>query len=438
MLMLRELSREVAAPSPAKSYGRILSVRGAALLARIPHAALGDLCYVQCRGSHEIPAQVVAFNEDTITLAPFGEIQGLTPGAIVTNTSQAPRIRIPSEPLGSVLSPLGEQLTAPTAVGRQIELTLMRPPPPALERRPIRELMPTGVKSIDLLCSLAYGQRVGLFAGAGVGKSTLLGMIARNAAVDVTVVGLVGERGREVREFIDDCLGPEGLKRAVVVVATSDESPSRRMLAPMTATAIAEHYREQGKRVLLLLDSLTRTARAIREVTLAAGEVPVRQGYTPSVYTELPKLLERSGNSARGSMTAIYTVLTDGETQNDPLAEEVKSILDGHLVLRKEIAQQGIRPALDLTESVSRLMARLHSSDALSQRQELLKILARLKRDKDIVLLGGTPDPELKAMLALEPQLTQLLNQSPETRITIQQAEQELQSLLSKYVDLRK
>jgi type III secretion protein N (ATPase) len=227
----------------------------------------------------------------------------------------------------------------------------------------IEKALITGVRSIDAFCTLGQGQRIGIFASAGVGKSTLLAMMARRAAADVIVVALVGERGREVREFVEDTLGFEGMERSIVVVATSDESSIVRQTAPFTATAIAEHFSEQGKNVLLIVDSLTRTARALRETSLAAGELPVRHGYTSSVYIQLPKLLERAGRSGNGSITALYTVLTNEEDDIDPLADEIKSLLDGHLVLRRELAARGVLPALDVTASVSRLFTRLHDSN---------------------------------------------------------------------------
>jgi type III secretion protein N (ATPase) len=264
------------------------------------------------------------------------------------------------------------------------------------------------------------GQRIGLFAPAGVGKSTLLGLLARNAAVDRVVIALVGERGREVQEFLEESLGPEGRARSVVVVSTSDESSLRRFAAAQTATAIAESYRAAGKRVLLLVDSLTRASRALREIGLAAGELPVRQGYTPSVFTELPRLLERPGLTKSGSITALYTVLTASEQESDPLAEEIKSILDGHLILSEQVAQSGVRPALDIVRSISRLSNQIWESSERGAEQRraverCVQIVAQVRRERDLLLLGGTPDRALQAAITADAAIRALLNQRKES-----------------------
>jgi type III secretion protein N (ATPase) len=272
--------------------------------------------------------------------------------------------------------------------------------------------MPTGIRAIDGFCTLAYGQRIGLFAPAGVGKSTLLGAMARGAAVDVVVAALVGERGREVNEFITDVLGPEGQKRAIVVVSTGDEPPLRRAYAPRTATAIAEYHRSHGRRVLLLVDSLTRAARALREIGLAAGEIPVRHGFTPSVYAELPRLLERAGTDEHGSITAIYTVLTHEEAESDPLGDEIKSLLDGHIVLSSRAFRRGRRPAIDIPRSISRLAHRVRTESLNAAVMTCAAALERLERDRDVVLFGGQPDAALSAALRLEGELEKFLSQS--------------------------
>ncbi len=395
--------------------GSLSAVRSNLAFARIPLAAVGDLCFIDRRSSPPLPAQVISFSEDLCCLAPFDSLVGVSPGAQVTATSQLPTANLVGDPRGLVLDALGLPLGGHTSEGQDsiVELALDAPPPKALAKRPIERQLITGVRSIDSLNAIGYGQRLGLFASAGVGKSTLLGTIARTAAVDVSVIALVGERGREVREFIDNCLERPGMRRSVVVVATSDESPLRRLLAPKTATAIAEWYRSRGLNVLLLVDSLTRTARAIREVELASGAIPVRQGYTTGVYSELPRLLERAGNDDRGSITAIYSVLTSGNEEFDPLADEIKSILDGHLILDPRIAQSGIQPSIDPLASVSRLAHKLYDPAYQRIRQTIISILARLRRDRDIVLMGGTPDPELAAALRVEPELMRFLNQAP-------------------------
>lgn len=398
-----------------KSVGSVVGVRGPIVHARLPRAGLGELCYITTHLGEEIASQVVSFEEHYVALAPYSDIAGLAPGAKVTNTHSRPRIMLPQPLTGRVLNALGQDLCSKSE-GPPLEIELDSPPPSPLTRKPINTILPTGVTVIDTLCTIGEGQRVGLFAGPGVGKSTLLGMIARNASVDVNVIALVGERGREVRDFIEEALGAEGLKRSVVVVSTSDEAPIRRVMAVMSATAIAEHFRSQGKRVLLLVDSLTRAARAMRDVGLAVGEMPVRQGFTPSVYTQLPKLLERTGNDQYGSITAIYAVLSHADSESDPLAEEIKSLLDGHLVLNPELAQAGQHPAIDPLNSISRLFSKLHDSHYQNSAKSIRRMLARLKRDRDVLLLGGTPDEELARFLELEPTLRSLLTQRSDER----------------------
>jgi FliI/YscN family ATPase len=268
------------------------------------------------------------------------------------------------------------------------------------------------VRSIDAFVTIGKGQRLGIFAPAGVGKSTLLGMIARMADADVIVVGLVGERGREVQEFIDDTLGVEGLKRTVLIVATSDDSSLMRQTAAYTATTVAEYFRDQGKDVLLIIDSLTRMARATRETSLAAGELPVRHGYTNSVYTQLPKLVERPGKAPTGCITALYTILTNSEDDIDPLADEIKSLLDGHLVLRKEIADLGILPAVDISSSTSRVFTRLHTQDFCNAARVISHALVRLIKERHILLLGGSADEELQRVIDHQHEIFDLLSQS--------------------------
>lgn len=395
--------------------GQVSTVRGSLVGATLPLAAIGDLCSIERRNAAPIPAQVVAFANGLSWLAPFGAVHGIAQGAAVHSRGSRPCAEIQGDARGRILDALGKDLTPVlnNEMLEKIRYPVFREPPPPLSRLPIRKQLHTGVRAIDTFCPIGYGQRLGIFAGAGVGKSTLLGMIARHADVDVCVIALVGERGREVQEFIQECLGEQGLSRSVVIVATSDESPLRRLIAPQTATSIAEHYRAQGLRVLLLVDSLTRTARAIREVELAAGEPPVRQGYTSGVYTELPRLLERAGNDDSGSITALYTVLTTGEQDPDPLADEIKSILDGHLVLSQQVQLEGIRPAIDILRSVSRLREKLQSEETQASAEHLLTAAGRIRRDRDIVLLGGTPDSALRAALHVEPGLKRFLSQRP-------------------------
>ncbi|RME61638.1 MAG: FliI/YscN family ATPase [Candidatus Dadabacteria bacterium] len=390
------------------SEGWVKAVTSNSVTAYLPEAAIGNLCYIKRVDHKEIPAQVIGFEDKLVKLAPFDTVDGIAPEAVVRNTGRAPSVSFSSKIIGGVYDPLLNPLFAEDSNNEesnsswQISLTSSSPSP--IKRRRITKQLVTGIRVIDLFCPIGYGQRLGLFAGPGVGKSTLLGSIARNANVDVVVVALIGERGREVREFLEDSLGDEGRKKSVVVVSTSDETPIRRKLALLTATSVAEQFREQGKDVLLLADSLTRAARAIREVGLAVGEMPVRQGYPPSVYTELPSLLERAGTSeSQGSITAIYTVLTnDSELEPDPLAEEVKSILDGHITLSKEFASRGLYPAVDPRLSISRLKSALQTNEEIQLSQQVLRFYHLLLEEKELAQISGSSSSSLKAIESLE------------------------------------
>jgi FliI/YscN family ATPase len=418
--------------SPLSLTGTIVSVRGSTILARLPQGSVGDLCWIQTRQSGEIRAQIVAFEENTFSLALFDEPEGISPGAQVrTHGSQ---LAIPVSPslMGSIVSPLGIPLDEPTKPLPCTEMRSIFAPPPLATRRPlIATPLITGIRSIDGFCRLGRGQRVGICAPAGIGKSTMLGMIARRAEADAIVVALVGERSREVREFIEETLGEEGRKRSVIVVATSSDSSLLRQTAPYTATTIAEYLRDQGLNVLLIVDSLTRLARAIRETSIAAGDLPVRHGYTNAVYTQLPRLVERAGTSANGSITALYTVLTTTEEDIDPLADEVKSLLDGHIVLSKEMANLGIMPAVDITQSISRLSGRLTAPHVLAQARAVQRAVARYIRERDIALLGGAPDAELQTILRNQATIQQVLSQDTKESSSLETTEHELRRLCS-------
>ena len=419
MSVLRNISESICSNSTVTAHGTVLSVKGTIILARLPQGSIGDVCLVETRDGKSIKTQIITFDQNNMILAPYQELTGIFPGANVFNTRQKSMVRIPKDPRGYIIDSLGNVLRKPDLdaanlnTQRTVEIPLINSAPPALSRKPIMKMLTTGIRSIDSLCPVGYGQRMGLLAGPGLGKSTLLGMIARNSDVDVSVIALVGERGREVNDFLEHALGEEGIKKAVLVVATSDQPALQRALAAQTATAIAEYFRSQGKRVLLLIDSLTRMVRAIRDISLAAGELPVRQGLTPTVFAELPKLLERAGNDNNGSITAFYTLLDNASSEDaDPLTEEVKSLLDGHIVLNSGIAKMGIRPAIDYTRSLSRLVDKLVMPEFEDSRQQILKMIARLAKDKDILLLGGIPDPELQTCIEMESHLSEFLKQT--------------------------
>ena len=418
--------------SPFSLTGTITSVRGSSILARLPQGSVGDLCWITTRNRGELRAQIVSFEENTFSLALFDEPEGISPGAQVRTHGTQLAIPMSASLLGTVISPLGLPLDNPTNPLPCSEMrSIFAPPPLATERPIINTPLITGIRSIDGFCRMGRGQRVGICAPAGIGKSTLLGMIARRAEADAIVVALVGERSREVREFIEETLGEEGRKRSVVVVATSSDSSLLRQTAPYTATTIAEYLRDQGKNVLLIVDSLTRLARAIRETSIAAGDLPVRHGYTNTVYTQLPRLVERPGTSATGSITALYTVLTTTEDDIDPLADEVKSLLDGHIVLSKEMANLGIMPAVDITQSISRLSGRLTPPHVLGQARAVQRAVSRYIRERDIALLGGTPDAELQTILRNEEMIRQVLSQDTRDASSLEVTEYELDRLCS-------
>ena len=418
--------------SPLSLSGTIVSVRGSTILARLPQGSVGDLCWIQTRRRGELRAQIVAFEENTFSLALFDEPEGISPGAQVRTHGSQLAIPVSAALLGSIISPLGIPLEETSKPLHCSEMRSIFAPPPLATKRPLIESpLVTGIRSIDGFCRLGRGQRVGICAPAGIGKSTLLGMIARRAEADAIVVALVGERSREVREFIEETLGEEGRKRSVVVVATSSDSSLLRQTAPYTATTIAEYLRDQGLNVLLIVDSLTRLARAIRETSIAAGDPPVRHGYTNSVYTQLPRLVERPGTSPTGSITALYTVLTTTEEDIDPLADEVKSLLDGHIVLSKQMANIGIMPAVDITQSISRLSGRLTTPHVLGQSRAVQRAMARYIRERDIALLGGTPDAELQSILRNQEMIRQVLSQDTKDSSSLEVTEHEIGRLCS-------
>ncbi|QJW46549.1 FliI/YscN family ATPase [bacterium BFN5] len=341
-----------------KMNGKITQIIGLVIESQGPNVNLGELCYVCPRSTsgEMIPAEVVGFRQNRVLLMPIGEMQGIGPGCEVIAAQRTLKVAVGRQLLGRILDGLGNPMDGKGPLSSNLEYPLHAIPPHPLSRPRITDKLSVGVRAIDGLLTLGRGQRIGIMAGSGVGKSTLLGMIARNTEADISVIALVGERGREVREFIERDLGEEGLKRSVVVVATSDQPALVRIKGAMTATAIAEYFRDQGLNVILMMDSVTRFAMAQREVGLTVGEPPATRGYTPSVFAMLPKLLERAGTGERGSITGIYTVLVDGDDMNEPIADAVRSILDGHVVLSRNIAAQNHYPAIDVLNSVSRVM----------------------------------------------------------------------------------
>jgi len=407
-------ARRIREAEPIRARGRITAVAGLAIRAALDGARVGDLAEVAC-GEGRLPAEVVGFRDGEVVLLPLGETRGLSPGGEVLSLGRPLAIRAGAGLVGRVLDGLGQPIDGRPLPAGLDRWPLERDAPNPMARRRVERPLATGIRALDGLLTLGEGQRLGLFAGPGAGKSTLLGQAARQARADVVVVGLVGERGREVREFVEKCLGPEGLARSVVVAATSDAPALVRLQAARVATAIAEWFADAlGQSVLLLLDSVTRFARAQREVGLAAGEPPARQGYPPSVFAALPRLLERAGPREGGCITAVYTVLVAGGDMEEPIADEVRGILDGHLVLDPRRAGRGSWPAVDVLGSLSRLMPALVSPAHLAAAARVRQLLDAWERVRDLVALGAyapgadpIADAAVERMEALEAFLRQ-------------------------------
>jgi type III secretion protein N (ATPase) len=408
------LRSRLAQVSTLAARGRVTAVTGLSVRFQLPGVRVADVVIVKRRGE-PLSCEVVGFDGGHAIAMPLGTLAGVGPDDEVESTGGPLLVRAGAGLLGRVLDGLGRPFDggAPTA-GDLVPVD--RDPPGALARRPVTRPLPTGVRALDGLNTIGEGQRVGLFAGSGVGKSTLLGAIAANAEADVVVVALVGERGREVGEFLEHALGAEARKKTIVVVATSDVPALERMRAAQVATAYAEHFRDRGARVLLLVDSVTRFARAAREVGLAAGEPPTRRGYPPSAFALLPRLLERSGQGASGSITAVYTVLVEGGDLDEPVADEVRGILDGHIVLDRSIAARGRYPAVDVCASLSRVMDRIVSSDHRSAARRLRALVAAYEAKRDLVALGAYSrgsDPEVDEAVYRMPRIEAFLRQDP-------------------------
>ena len=371
--------------------GRVVNVVGLTIESAGPDAKLGDVCRILTGSDADarpVMAEVVGFKDNKTLLMPYSAVTGIGLGSIVENTEKSLKVTVSDELLGKALDGLGYPVNGddvPVGVPYPVEA----PPPDPMTRKIIDEVLPLGVKAVDGLITVGKGQRIGIFAGSGVGKSTLLGMFARNTKADINVIALIGERGREVREFIERDLGEEGMRRSVVVVATSDRPALERNKAAKTATAIAEYFRDQGKDVLLMMDSLTRFSMAQREIGLASGEPPVSRGYPPSVYSEMPKLLERAGCAAKGSITGLYTVLVDGDDFNEPITDTARSILDGHIMLDRKLGHKNHYPAIDILQSISRCMAQIADKDHKQAAGKLKNVLATYNEAEDLINIGA-------------------------------------------------
>lgn len=373
-----------------KKMGKVVKIVGLTIESVGPDANLGDVCRILPKDGKDkwAMAEVVGFKDRRILLMPFDSIDGVGPGSIVENTGVPLKINVGSGLLGKTLDGLGNPIDGTELVTSASYPVDAKPPDP-LERNIINDILPLGVKAVDGLITVGKGQRIGIFAGSGVGKSTLLGMFARNTKADINVIALIGERGREVREFIERDLGEEGMKRSIVVVATSDKPALIRNKAAKTATAIAEYFRDKGKDVLLMMDSLTRFSMAQREIGLASGEPPVTRGYPPSVYSEMPKLLERAGNSGNGSITGLYTVLVDGDDFNEPITDTARGILDGHIMLSRKLGHKNHYPAIDILQSISRVMSSIVTQEHKAAAGKLKNVLATYSEAEDLINIGA-------------------------------------------------
>ena len=388
--VFQQMTRQVYNAEPYSLTGKIENIVGMSIEASGGRAAIGDICRIYSNESGgQIPAEVVGFKNDHILLMPYSDMSGISAGNFVRNTGAQLTLQVGEFLRGRIINALGQPIDGkgpfeggtPYCVGGNYINPLQRPP--------IRERIQFGVKAIDGLITIGKGQRIGIFAGSGVGKSTLMGMIAKNVTADINVIALVGERGREVLEFVEKDLGPEGMKRSILVVATSDQPAMLRMKCPSVATGIAEFFRDQGYDVLLMMDSLTRFAMAQREIGLAIGEPPVARGYTPSMYAEMPKLLERSGNFSRGSITGVYTVLVEGDDTNEPIADTVRGILDGHIVLSRQLANANHYPAIDVSASISRLMVEIVPPEHRQLASRIRDIMSVYEKNADLVAIGA-------------------------------------------------
>ncbi|MCU0641393.1 MAG: flagellar protein export ATPase FliI [Candidatus Margulisbacteria bacterium] len=415
--------------------GKVVQVVGLIIEAQVGGVSVGDLCSIRLeKEGREQFAEVVGFKESRVLLMPLGSTAGIGPGAQVTAVGHPLKVRVGPDTLGRVLGGLGEPIDGKGPVLGETDAPLDADPPDPVKRPRVTDVMRCGVRAIDGMLTVGKGQRIGIFAGSGVGKSTLMGMIARNAEADVNVICLVGERGREVRDFIEESLGEEGLKKSVVVVATSDQPPLIRLKAAFVATAIAEYFRNNRKKVILMMDSVTRFAMAQRDIGLAAGEPPTTKGYTPSVFALLPRLMERSGTSESASITAFYTILVEGDDFNEPIADHARSILDGHIVLSRDLAARNHYPAIDVPHSVSRIMTNLVSDEQKAAAGKLREVLARYAEAEDLINIGAYvkgSNPKIDYALSKIDQVNEFLKQGTFEKIEFEETVERLLSIFN-------
>ena len=412
------------------NMGKVENVVGLSIESKGPEAKLGDLCKIYTSPDEYIFAEVIGFKDGRTQLSPYQVTDGISIGCRVENTGEPLMVTVSDKLLGHVLDPLGNSEDLGFVEGPKVEVDTQALE--AMERVVIDEVLSLGVKAVDGLLTLGKGQRIGIFAGSGVGKSTLMGMFARNTNADINVIALIGERGREVKEFIDRDLGPEGMARSVVVVATSDRTALERKKAAMTATAIAEYFRDQGKDVLLMMDSLTRFSMAQREIGLASGEPPVSRGYPPSVYSQMPRLLERAGKNSRGSITGLYTVLVDGDDFNEPITDTARGILDGHIVLDRKLAQKNHYPAIDVLASVSRCMSGIVSREHKRYAGKLKSTLATYRDAEDLINIGAYKsgsNPDIDYAISMNKAIDEYLCQETDEKVSFEESFARLEAM---------
>jgi len=414
-LQFAQIKRNIQKCDLFTRLGRIEQIVGLTVEATGPACNIGDICIIASEdGEREMPAEVVGFRGSKVLLMPYGDMSGIGYGSVVRNTGKQLQIRVGKDLIGRTVDAMANPIDGGPPIRAEAYYPIKGAPPNPLDRPRIREPIQIGIKAIDGLLTIGKGQRMGIFAGSGVGKSTLMGSIARNVRSDVNVIALVGERGREVMDFIENSLGEEGLKRSVLVVATSDQPAMMRSKCALTATTIAEYFRDQGNDVLLMMDSLTRYCMALREIGLSIGEPPVARGYTPSIYSDLPKLLERAGNFEKGSITGLYTVLVEGDDSNEPISDTVRSIIDGHIMLSRKIAAKNHYPAIDVLVSLSRLMSEIAGPEHIRMAGRLRSILALYNSNEDLINIGaykmGT-NPELDHAIACKNRIDDFLKQ---------------------------
>lgn len=425
--------RAVDLADSVKVIGKVIQVVGLIIEAQVQGVSIGDLCVITVeKGKSTTYAEVVGFKEGRVLLMPLGTTAGISPGAEVLAAGHPLMVKVGPQILGRVLSGLGEPIDDKGPLIYEEERPMDAEPPDPVKRPRVTEILRVGVRAIDGLLTIGRGQRIGIFAGSGVGKSTLMGMIARNAEADVNVIALVGERGREVRDFIEESLGEEGLKKSVVVVATSDQPPLIRLKASFVATTIAEYFRDKGLKVIFMMDSTTRFAYAQRDVGLATGEPPTTRGYTPSVFALLPKLMERSGTSEKGSITAFYTILVEGDDFNEPIADQARSILDGHIILSRTLASKNHYPAIDILPSVSRLMSNLVTDEHKEAAGKLREVLARYSEAEDLINIGAYvkgSNPKIDEAIAKIDAVNDFLKQGTYEKVSFEEMLDQLMSI---------